>query len=107
MTIWFIHRDNSNAIIWAGQYQQPGYADEQLDDAVSGELQAFLTAQRALTQDQVDANAATADSAVKALKQLTPAQAAAFISNNVTSLATAIPVLQTMAKILCILARRL
>lgn len=42
--IWFIHRNDGpgTSISWAGQYEQPGYADEQLDDATSTELQAFL-----------------------------------------------------------------
>lgn len=43
MTTWWVHRD-TGAIVWAGQYDQPGYADEQLDDATSAELQAFLAA---------------------------------------------------------------
>lgn len=41
--IWFVHREG-NVIAWAGQYDQPGYADEQLDDTISAELQTFLTA---------------------------------------------------------------
>lgn len=42
MTIWWVHR-NDTEISWAGQYEQPGYADEQLDDSISTELQAFLS----------------------------------------------------------------
>lgn len=38
---WNVHRENG-AIAWAGQYAQPGYADEVLDDSSSTELQAFL-----------------------------------------------------------------
>lgn len=40
--VWHVHRTNG-AIVWAGQYAQPGYADEALDDQTSTELQAFLT----------------------------------------------------------------
>src|SRR5258708_3391229 len=48
MSIWFVHRPNGlgTPISWAGQYVQPGYADEQLDDATSAELQAFLAPAR-------------------------------------------------------------
>jgi hypothetical protein len=44
MAIWYVHRPAGpgTAISWAGQYQQPGYADETLDDQSSAELQAFL-----------------------------------------------------------------
>lgn len=44
MTIWYVHRPNGpgTPISWAGQYQQPGYATEALDDASNAELQAFL-----------------------------------------------------------------
>jgi len=44
MTIWWVHRPNGpgTPIAWAGQYAQPGYADEQLDDTISTELQTFL-----------------------------------------------------------------
>jgi hypothetical protein len=43
--IWFVHRTGGQGtpINWAGQYQQPGYADEAVDDAASAELKAFLT----------------------------------------------------------------
>ena len=39
--IWYVHRQ-AGAIVFAGQYVQPGYATESLDDTVSAELQAFL-----------------------------------------------------------------
>lgn len=44
MTIWFVHRAGGpgTPISWAGQYLQKGYAEEQLDDANSAELQGFL-----------------------------------------------------------------
>lgn len=50
MTIWFVHR-TAGTISWAGQYEQSGYADEQLDDANSAELRAFLNPPA--TPDQV------------------------------------------------------
>lgn len=40
--IWFVHRDGTGAICFAAQYEQPDYAQEQLDDTTSAELQAFL-----------------------------------------------------------------
>jgi hypothetical protein len=53
VTIWWVHRNAGpgTSISWAGQYEQPGYADEQLDDAASTELQAFLNP--APTQTQI------------------------------------------------------
>jgi hypothetical protein len=42
VTVWFVHRRGDGGIAWAGQYAQPGYADEQLDDATSAELQTYL-----------------------------------------------------------------
>jgi hypothetical protein len=42
MSVWFVHRRDDGSISWAGQYVQPGYADEQLDDATSAELHTFL-----------------------------------------------------------------
>lgn len=40
--IWYVHRGAGNAIVWAGQYQQAGYATEALDDASNAEIQTFL-----------------------------------------------------------------
>lgn len=60
-----------------------------------------------LSADQVDANTAKADSAVVALRQMTPAQARTWVQNNVNSLADAKSLLSTMAAVLCVLARRL
>jgi len=39
-----VHRSDAGAITFAAQYEQADYAQEQLDDATSAELQAFLTA---------------------------------------------------------------
>lgn len=48
--IWYVHRSNGpgTPISWAGHYDQPGYADEALDDATDAELQAFLAAAMAV-----------------------------------------------------------
>jgi hypothetical protein len=40
-TTWYVHRE-AGVIVWAGQYQQVGYATEALDDQTSGELAQFL-----------------------------------------------------------------
>lgn len=44
MSVWWVHRPDGpgTSIAWAGTYEQPGYAEEQLDDATSAELQTFL-----------------------------------------------------------------
>jgi hypothetical protein len=39
---YFVARDTGGAICFAAQYAQEGYAEEQLDDASSAELQTFL-----------------------------------------------------------------
>lgn len=39
--IYFVHRDSGNNIVFISGSQQPGYADEQVDDSVP-ELAAYL-----------------------------------------------------------------
>ena len=60
-----------------------------------------------LTQDQQDINAARADNAIVALRNMTPAQAQTWVTTNVNTLADAKSLLSTMAAVLCVLARRL
>lgn len=78
MAIWFVSR-KGGAIVWAGQYQQPGYADEQLNDAISAELIAFLTptAQQAAIA-QLQANDAATFRMLEALADV-------LLSKNVTA----------------------
>ena len=59
------------------------------------------------SKDQLDNAAARADSEIQALAALTPAQARAFVTANVNSLADAKALLGRMAAVLCVLARRL
>ena len=59
------------------------------------------------TQDQIDATAARVDAEIQALAALTPAQARAFVTANVNSLADAKALLARMAAVLCVLARRI
>lgn len=42
MTIWYVHRRDDGSIAMAGEYPQPGYADEALDDATNAEIAAFF-----------------------------------------------------------------
>jgi hypothetical protein len=60
-----------------------------------------------LAQEEIDVAAAKTDGAIVALKAMTPAQARAWVSANVNTLADAKSLLSTMAAILCVLARRL
>jgi len=53
VTNWYVHRDNGN-IVFAAQYPQTGYATEQVDDATSDALKAFLNPQSSQLQ-RVDA----------------------------------------------------
>jgi hypothetical protein len=59
------------------------------------------------TKDELDTASARADSQVQALATMSPAEAAAWIDANVTDLPSARAALRRMAKILCILARRI
>lgn len=59
------------------------------------------------SKDQVDAAAARADTNVQALAGMSPAEAAQWIDTNVVDFASAKIALRRMAKILCVLARRL
>lgn len=59
------------------------------------------------TASDLDAANARSDSAISALKTMTPAQAKAWVAANVNSLADAKTLLGTMAAVLCVLARRL
>lgn len=59
------------------------------------------------SKDDVDLDAARADAEVLALAAMTPAEAAAWVDANVTTIATARTALRRMVKVLCILARRL
>jgi hypothetical protein len=59
------------------------------------------------SQDEVDAQSALADAEVALLTSMTPQQAAEYIDAQVTSVASARATLRMMARILCVLARRL
>jgi hypothetical protein len=53
--IWYVARNPDKSIAAAFSYEQPGYADEALDDQASPEMIAFrqqVTAVPALTVDQ-------------------------------------------------------
>lgn len=58
-------------------------------------------------KDEADASTANGMTAIQALRTMTPQQARDWVAANVNSLADAKSLLQTMAAILCILARRL
>lgn len=60
-----------------------------------------------LTAEQQDINSARSMNDVAALKNMTPAQAATWVQNNVNSLSDAKALLKTMAAVICLLARRL
>lgn len=60
-----------------------------------------------LTNDQIDRESAQSMPAITALKSMSPQQARDWVATNVNSLADAKSLLQTMAAVLCILARRL
>lgn len=49
--IWFVHREGG-AIRAAFQYEQPGYADETLDDASNAEIIAYRTSVTAVSPNQ-------------------------------------------------------
>lgn len=66
-----------------------------------------LAIQAKAAQEAADAQAAREDAAIAAIAAMTPAQAAAYVENNVTNLAEAKAVLKTMAKAICVLARRI
>lgn len=66
-----------------------------------------LAVQAKAAQEAADAQAAREDAAIAAIAAMTPAQAAAYVENNVTNLAEAKAVLKTMAKAICVLARRI
>jgi hypothetical protein len=55
----------------------------------------------------IDAATAKADTAITALKAMTPSQARAWVAANVNTLVDAKSLLGTMAAVLCVLARRL
>lgn len=59
------------------------------------------------TKDEVDAEAARTYQKLAALRNMTPAQAGAWIDQNVTNLAEAKDVLRTLAIFACVVARRL
>lgn len=40
--IWFVHRNAQNVIVAAFSYDQPGYADEQLDDQKDPAMMAYM-----------------------------------------------------------------
>lgn len=40
--IWFVHRNAQNVIVAAFSYDQPGYADEQLDDQKDPGMMAYI-----------------------------------------------------------------
>jgi hypothetical protein len=42
MTVWYVHRRDDGTIAMAGNYPQPGYAEEALDDATNAEIVAFF-----------------------------------------------------------------
>lgn len=50
MTTWYVHRNGGpgTPISMAGQHEQPGYADEALDDASDREILAYLAVATAI-----------------------------------------------------------
>lgn len=59
------------------------------------------------TQDQADSAAASADVSIRILREMTPTQAAAWVETNINTFADQKLFDKTIAKILCVLARRL
>lgn len=60
-----------------------------------------------LTSDQADVISAGADTAIRALRNMTPIEARSWVNSNINSLADAKILLGTLAAVVCILARRL
>jgi hypothetical protein len=87
----------------------PGNRDYQavLDWILLGNTVAQADPEPSPHPDTVDAAAASADTAVQTLRGMTPAQAATYVENNVNNLADAKALLKTMAKVICVLARRI
>lgn len=78
--IWYVTRNPDKSIAAAFSYEQPGYADEALDDQVSPEMIAFrqqVTTVPALTVDQklaaIGLSAALLAPAIQAVIQAVPA----------------------------------
>ena len=69
--------------------------------------QAKIDAAARVTKDAADALAAKQDVQLAAIAAMTPAQAAQWIEDNVTTLASAKVALKFMAKAICVLARKL
>jgi len=75
---WYVSRNVSGAIVWAGKYEQSGYADEALNDA-NQELQAFLAPEtpQSVTNAQLKRQ-------LDVLGKLTAAQAAVSQAGGLT-----------------------
>jgi hypothetical protein len=41
MTVWYVHRNDSSEITYAGEFQE-GYSEEALDDATNQEIKDWL-----------------------------------------------------------------
>jgi hypothetical protein len=71
----------------------------------AADISAAAAAAALAAQDTADALAVKANNAVKTFVNMTPAQVDAYIAANVTNIATAVNMLQLLAKAVLILAR--